>query len=69
MNFNELNELEKIGLAFISGVIAGTSIEKVEEKSADENEENIKTGVVKLEGEKAKEFMNFIENLTNGGKK
>jgi len=59
MNYDELNDLEKIGLAFISGVIAGTSLEK--EEVEDNEDENIKTGVIKLEGEKAKEFMNFID--------
>lgn len=60
MDYDDLNDLEKIGLAFISGVIAGTSLEKQEDD--DEEEENIKSGVIKLEGDKAKKFIDYIEN-------
>ncbi len=59
MDYDDLNDLEKIGLAFISGVIAGTSLEKQENN---DKEENIKSGVIKLEGDKAKKFIDYIEN-------
>jgi len=65
----EFSTLEIIGLAFMSGLkIAEMAEDIIEEKDeenvVDEKEENIATGVVKLEGEKAKEFMKFIEKLT-----
>lgn len=59
MDYDDLNDLEKIGLAFISGVITGTSLEKQKD---DSEEENIKSGVIKLEGDKAKKFIDYIEN-------
>ena len=62
----EYNTLEIIGLAFLSGIKISEIAEEVieednEEKENAENEE-IKTGVIKLDGEKAKEFINFVEN-------
>lgn len=65
----ESEVLEKIGLAFLSGVIAGQSLEESKCEDNQENDEdvNVKTGVVKLEGEKAKDFMKFIKKLTGEG--
>lgn len=70
----KFSTLEIIGLAFMSGLkIAEMAEDIMEEKDEEENteeevveekEENIATGVVKLEGEKAKEFIKFIEKLT-----
>lgn len=66
----KFNTLEIIGLAFLSGLkIAEVAEDIIEERDedenvAEENDENIATGVVKLEGEKAKEFIKFIEKLT-----
>lgn len=66
----KFNTLEIIGLAFLSGLkIAEVAEDIIEERNEDENvakenDENIATGVVKLEGEKAKEFIKFIEKLT-----
>lgn len=65
----EFSTLEIIGLAFMSGLKVAEMVEEVveeneEENAVEEKEENIKTGVVKLEGEKAKDFMKFIEKLT-----
>ncbi len=62
----ESEVLEKIGLAFLSGVIAGQSLEesKCEDNKEDAEDVNVKTGVVKLDGEKAKDFMEFIKKLT-----
>lgn len=62
--------LEKIGLAFLSGVIAGQSLEenKCEDGKEDDEEVNVKTGVVKLDGEKAKDSIEFITKLTGEDK-
>lgn len=62
----EFSTLEIIGLAFLSGLKVAEITEKVieednEEKSQKEDEE-IKTGVIKLEGDKAKKFIDYIEN-------
>lgn len=61
----ESEVLEKIGLAFLSGVIAGQSLEesKCEDNKEDDEDVNV-TGIVKLDGEKAKDFMKFIKKLT-----
>ena len=72
----EFNTLEIIGLAFLSGLKIAELAEDVleEDNKEDKNEkiekeeDNIKTGIVKIEGEKATEFIKFIEKLTNGGK-
>lgn len=68
---DELNELEKVGLAFISGMVAGQALnvadKEIEEettKGAKENEkEQVKIEVGKFEGEKAKTFMEFLKDL------
>lgn len=62
----EFSTLEIIGLAFLSGLKVAEITEKVieednEEKSQKEDEE-IKIGVIKLEGDKAKKFIDYIEN-------
>lgn len=68
-----MNELEKIGLAFLSGLVAGQSLEISDEeveKEESQKEENANVMVGKIEGEKAKEFIEFIEKLggNNNGK-
>ena len=69
---SEMNELEKIGLAFLSGLVAGQSLEIADEEVEKEEskEENTNVIVGKIEGEKAKEFIEFIEKLggNNNGK-
>lgn len=62
----ELNELEKIGLAFISGMVAGQSLqqanEEVEAESTEGKKEmNVVTGV--LEGEAAEKFKSFMKKM------
>ena len=60
----ESEVLEKIGLAFLSGVITGQSLEESKYEDDEEDKtENIKTGVMELKGEKAKEAINFIKNM------
>lgn len=62
----ELNELEKIGLAFISGLVAGQSLEIADkEVETEEKEENntTKVAVGKIEGEKAKKFIKMMKEL------
>lgn len=58
----DLNELEKIGLAFISGLIAGQSLEAADQEV--EKEEN-KTRIVagKIQGEKAEKFIKMMKEL------
>jgi len=69
---SEMNELEKIGLAFLSGLVAGQSLEIADEEVEKEEskEENTNVIVGKIEGEKVKEFIDFIEKLggNNNGK-
>ena len=80
MEFDELNIMEQIGLAFISGFTAGTSFMEAEEEAETEEIENeskhsksskeadVKIEVGKLEGDAAKKFMNMIEKMTKGDK-
>ena len=61
-----LNELEKIGLAFISGLVAGRSLEEAEQEvnvEEDKKETPEKVVVGKLEGEKAEKFIKMIKEL------
>ena len=68
----DLNDLEKIGLAFLSGLIAGSSLEKASDEDEEKQEEvkNKKVVVGKIEGTSAEEFINMIENMGKklGGK-
>ncbi len=66
----ELNELEKIGLAFISGLVAGQSLQEAEQEvEQEENQENnnnekeMKVAVGKIEGEKAEKFIKMMKEL------
>ena len=52
-----LNELEKIGLAFISGLVAGQSLQETEQEVNNNNEKEMKVAVGKIEGEKAEKFI------------
>lgn len=62
----EFSTLEIIGLAFLSGLkVAELAEDVIDEDSKEElgeDEEEIKTGVIKLEGDKAKKFIDYIEN-------
>ena len=68
---DELNELEKIGLAFIGGLIAGCSLEKAsvsdekneKEEAHIENNDDDKVTIKKIEGEKADKFIKMIKEL------
>lgn len=64
----QINELEKIGLAFISGLVAGNSLQ-IEEQEV-KNEEKIKEHndtvnviVKKMDAEKADRFAKLIKEL------
>ena len=62
----ELNELEKIGLAFISGFVAGRSLEIADQEvENEEKKENntTKVAVGKIEGEKAEKFIKMMKDL------
>mgnify|MGYP000277701829 CR=1 FL=1 len=62
-----LNELEKIGLAFISGLVAGQSLQEAEQEVEQEANNNIekemKVAVGKIEGEKAEKFIKMMKEL------
>nr|DAK92952.1 MAG TPA: hypothetical protein [Caudoviricetes sp.] len=62
-----LNELEKIGLAFISGLVAGQSLQETEQETEieenDNNEKGMKVAVGKIEGEKAEKFIKMMKEL------
>lgn len=62
-----LNELEKIGLAFISGLVAGQSLQEAEQETEieenDNNEKGMKVTVGKIEGEKAEKFIKMMKEL------
>lgn len=62
-----LNELEKIGLAFISGLVAGQSLQEAEQETEieenDNNEKEMKVAVGKIEGEKAEKFIKMMKEL------
>lgn len=67
----ELNDLEKIGLAFLSGLCAASSLEKDnDEEEKEEETEHKKVVVGKIEGTSAEEFIKMIENMGKklGGK-
>nr|DAY56719.1 MAG TPA: hypothetical protein [Caudoviricetes sp.] len=58
-----LNELEKIGLAFISGLVAGQSLQETEQEVNNNNEKEMKVAVGKIEGEKAEKFIKMMKEL------
>ena len=65
---DELNELEKIGLAFMGGLVAGCSLEKAsvsdeKEETHVENNDDDKITIKKIEGEKADKFIKMIKEL------
>lgn len=78
MGFDELNELEKIGLAFIAGFTSGGAFAEEDEETEEEiknegkhskpQEADVKIEVGKLEGDAAKKFMNMIEKMTKEDK-
>lgn len=60
---DELNELEKLGLAFLCGLTAGLAFEKAG-KEVDENGKKInneKVIVEKLDGKKAEQLINMMK--------
>lgn len=60
----ELNELEKIGLAFISGFVAGNALKQADQEvEAEEKCNTTKVAVGKIEGEKAEKFIKMMKEL------
>lgn len=66
----ELNELEKIGLAFVSGMVAGQAIQSADEevekqgnKKCNKNNDNFEIKLRKLEGTAAENFVKFINDM------
>lgn len=80
MEFEDLNLMEQIGLAFITGFTAGSSFVKADEEieqeaecegkhfKQDEKDADVTIEVGKLEGDKAKEFMKMIKKITGEDK-
>ena len=67
----DFSTLEIIGLAFMSGLKVAEITKELEDEDgkATIEDEEFKTGVIKLEGEKAKKFIDYIQNnLTNKDK-
>jgi len=61
-----LNELEKVGLAFLAGLAAGGSLKEADlEVENEEKEKNntTKVAVGKIEGEKAEKFIKMMKEL------
>ena len=62
-----LIELEKIGLAFVTGLVAGQSLQEaekeVEQEENNKNEKEMKVAVEKIEGEKAEKFIKMMKEL------
>ena len=65
----DYSTLEIIGLAFLSGLKIAEIADEVIDEAEDENKEEdknedaeIKTGVIKLDREKGKKFIDYIEN-------
>ena len=62
----DLNELEKVGLAFLAGLAAGDCIEKADQEVVAEEKEKgntTKVAVGKIEGEKAEKFIKMMKEL------
>ena len=62
----ELNELEKIGLAFISGFVAGNALKQADQEvDAEDNNKETKDKVMigKIEGKNAEKFINLMKEL------
>lgn len=67
---DELNELEKIGLAFLSGMVAGQAIqsadeevEKQENKKCNKGNNPLEIKIGKMEGTVAENFIKFINDM------
>ncbi len=62
----ELNELEKVGLAFISGLVAGSALKEADQEvDAEDNNKETKDKVMigKIEGKDAEEFIKMIKKM------
>ena len=69
MGLGDLNELEKIGLAFISGIAAGCSLKKATDEEDEVEDEPIKK--VEIQKVTPKEMGKVLDDLKNkimGGK-
>ena len=74
MEYSDLNELEKIGLAFVAGIIAGNSLEKENENEKVQtpkhmaNEEKIEICTNKVTPQEMAEILDNLKNKILGGK-
>ncbi len=66
MDFTKMNELEKIGLAFVAGMITGNCIEIEEPKHAEKEESKIE--IRKVTPKEMKQILDYLENKVIGGK-
>lgn len=74
MEYSDLNELERIGLAFVSGLIAGNALEKegteeVEEKPEPKHmAEECEVEVKKITQKEMADILDNLKNKILGGK-
>lgn len=71
MEISDLNELEKIGLAFLSGLVAATCIEKDIEDAEEEKTEKIEAEKIEIKKVTQEEMGKNLDDLKNkilGGK-
>ncbi len=61
----KMNELEKLGLAFLTGIAAGEALANADEEVEKEENQDITTKVAvgKIEGKQAKKFMEMMKEL------
>lgn len=64
---SELNELEKIGLAFVAGLTAAEALvsasNEVDEEESKKSKEDVKVVTGVLKGEEAEMFKKFIKKM------
>lgn len=66
MDFDKLNDLEIIGLAFITGIIAGNYKRKESgEKECGEKPKHLKTGTIEVKEIEPKEMLDILDTLKN----
>ena len=74
MEYSDLNELERIGLAFVAGIIAGNSLEKEVEDEQNQapkhmaNEEEFEICTHKVTSKEMADILDNLKNKILGGK-
>ena len=67
MDFDKLNDLEVIGLAFITGIIAGNykKEESRENGCGEKPKKHLKTGTIEVKEIEPKEMLDILDTLKN----